>query len=56
MNKLPRELSVILKRTYDLRQLSDYDEMINLTLEECKNVFNDAQYFIESITSYLANQ
>jgi uncharacterized protein (UPF0332 family) len=55
-NELPRELSVILKRTYDLRQLSDYDEIMNLTLEEAQNVCNDAQFFIESITSYLANQ
>ena len=55
-NELPKTLSVILKRTYDLRQLSDYDEMISLTSEECQNIFNDAQFFLNKITSYLSNQ
>ncbi|OPF19140.1 hypothetical protein B1L04_07110 [Microcystis aeruginosa KW] len=32
-NELSRKLSVILKITYDLRQLSDYDRMMNLTMK-----------------------
>lgn len=54
--ELPRELSVILKRTYDLRQLSDYDEMISLTFEECQNIVNDTQFFLDNIILYLVNQ
>ncbi len=55
-NELPKELSVILKRTYDLRQLSDYDETISLTFDECQKVLNDAQFFLERISLYLSNE
>ncbi len=52
--ELSKELSIILKSAYDLRQLSDYDETVDFDLEQAQKLLTSAQYFIEQIEIYLS--
>jgi len=53
-SKLSNELSVILGNTYDLRQLADYGEQSELTIEIVKVTFQNAQDFLAQVKDYLA--
>lgn len=50
---LPKELSVILKTGYDMRQLGDYETDTIITEEDAQQLFTDAQQFIAAIKTYL---
>jgi len=52
--ELSKELSIILKSAYDLRQLSDYDETVDFDLDQAQKLLASAQYFTEQIEVYLS--
>ena len=52
-SKLSNELSVILGDTYDLRQLADYGEEVDLTTEQVKITLLNAQIFLAQVRDYL---
>ncbi|MEA5486896.1 HEPN domain-containing protein [Pseudanabaena sp. CCNP1317] len=52
-SKLSNELSVILGDTYDLRQLADYGEEVELTTEQVKITLQNAKDFLYQVRDYL---
>ena len=52
--ELSKEVSIILKSAYDLRQLSDYDETVDFDFEQAHKLLTSAQYFIGQIEVYLS--
>lgn len=51
---LPRELSRILHKAFDLRQVSDYRELTEVDVEDAKEVLEQAERFVEAVREYLA--
>ncbi|AKV66124.1 MULTISPECIES: HEPN domain-containing protein [Microcystis] len=51
--ELPLELSKALRITYDLRQLGDYDQVIEITREQTQIALEYATVFVEQASHWL---
>lgn len=51
-----KELSKSLHIAFDLRQVHDYGELIEIDFHTAENVFHEAERFIEEIESFLVGQ
>jgi len=51
--ELPLELSKALRITYDLRQLGDYDQVVEITREQTQIALEYATLFIEKAKTWL---
>ena len=53
--ELSQNLSRTLSETFDLRQLSDYDETIPITQQQAGKTLENAKLFISEATKWLEN-
>ena len=53
--ELSQKLSRTLSETFDLRQLSDYDETIPITQQQADKTLENAKLFISEATKWLEN-
>lgn len=53
--KLPKALSHIMHRAFDLRQIGDYREMLTLSREQAAEILDDALTFIQAVERYLSS-
>lgn len=51
--ELPTKLSRILTDTFDLRQLSDYDETIIITKQQAEKILENAKFFVSEAIKWL---
>ena len=54
--ELSSELAKALRITHDLRQLGDYDQVVEITKEQAQTALTYAKMFIEQATNWLNNQ
>jgi uncharacterized protein (UPF0332 family) len=52
--KFPRSQSRALHKAFDLRQMGDYRELIDLNQEQAEEILQSAEHFIQAVTEYLA--
>jgi len=52
--ELPLELSKALRITYDLRQLGDYDQVVEITREQTRIALEYATVFVEQASNWLS--
>jgi len=51
---LPKELSKDLHKAFELRQVSDYKNVLPISPEKSLDTLNNAKRFVEAVTKYLA--
>jgi uncharacterized protein (UPF0332 family) len=49
-------MSKALHKAFDLRQMGDYRELIDLDQEQAKEILRSADQFVETVVKYLANK
>lgn len=54
--ELSQKLSRTLSETFDLRQLSDYDETIPITQQQAEKTLENTKTFISEATNWLENK
>jgi uncharacterized protein (UPF0332 family) len=54
-NLLQKELAGILKRLFEVRQKSDYEDFFELNEQQILKQIVDAEYFVSCIRTYLKN-
>ena len=54
--ELSSELAKALRITHDLRQLGDYDQVVEITKEQAQTALTYEKMFIEQATNWLNNQ
>jgi uncharacterized protein (UPF0332 family) len=53
---LPKELSKVFHKAFELRQFSDYKTFNPISKEKAEETLNNAVYFVDIITEYIAEQ
>jgi uncharacterized protein (UPF0332 family) len=48
----PKSMSRILHRAFDLRQIGDYREMLNLTSQQAEEILRDTEQFLRTVEAY----
>lgn len=51
---LPKELSKDLHKAFELRQVSDYKNVLPISPEKSRDTLNNAKRFVEAVKKYLA--
>jgi uncharacterized protein (UPF0332 family) len=51
---LPKELSKDLHKAFELRQVSDYKNVLPISSEKSRDTLNNAKRFVEVVIKYLA--
>ena len=54
--KLPKSMSKAIHKAFDLRQIGDCRELIELDQEQAGEVFRSAEQFVDTVKNYLATQ
>jgi len=54
--EFPKLMSKALHKAFDLRQMGDYRELIDLDQEQAKEILRSADQFVETVVKYLANK
>jgi uncharacterized protein (UPF0332 family) len=54
--KLPKDFSKAIHKAFDLRQIGDYRELIDLNQEQAIEVLNAADQFLKAVQNYLHNE
>lgn len=54
--EFPKLMSKALHKAFDLRQMGDYRELIDLDQEQAKEILRSADRFVETVVKYLANK
>lgn len=52
----PKQFSQDLHRAFELRQKSDYRDLVILTRDTAEEAFNKASIFVETVQKYLTSQ
>jgi uncharacterized protein (UPF0332 family) len=54
--KLPKDTSKAIHKAFDLRQIGDYRELIELDQEQAEDVLHSAEQFLGIVEKYLSAQ
>ena len=54
--KLPKDFSKAIHKAFDLRQIGDYREFVDLNQEQAIEVLNAADQFLKAVQNYLHNE
>jgi uncharacterized protein (UPF0332 family) len=54
--KLPKDMSKAIHKAFDLRQIGDYRELIELDQEQAEDVLHSAEQFLGAVEKYLSIQ
>jgi len=52
--KFPKDMSKALHKAFDLRQIGDYRELIELDKEQAQEVVRSAEQFVDAVGKYLS--
>ncbi len=52
----PKEMSQSLHKAFDLRQMSDYRELAEVSVEDARNVLREAREFISEVKEYILSE
>ena len=53
---LPKDMSKAIHKAFDLRQIGDYRELIELDQEQAEDVLHSAEQFLGAVEKYLSAQ
>lgn len=54
--KIPKAMSKAIHKAFDLRQIGDYRELIELDQEQAEEVLLSSDQFVETVTKYLTER